>query len=375
MYSVDGVFAERRPARVDSTVDLQSGFVVPPFAEAHNHNIDATTPATARAVVDKYLRDGVFYAQNPANVLRARSGLVGFINTPGGIDVTFSNAALTGPGGHPMGLFLRNLGRGAMLPTDSNTTSGFLWTVADRNDLDRKWPQILASHPDFIKTMLLYSEEYERRKSDNAFFNWRGLNPALLPEIVNRAHQAGLRVMTHIETAGDFHNALVAGVDQIGHTPGFRGNEKTELPSFTQFLITDADAELAARRGVFVVTTLSGPVGLPDTVLLARFKTLDSLNLSMMKKHRVKIIVGSDSYRTTSVPEAMWLSTLGVLTNAELLRAWTDETARAIFPHRKIGRLAPGYEASLLVLAGDPLADFTNVKRVVLRMKEGELLR
>ena len=147
------------------------------------------------------------------------------------------------------------------------------------------------------------------------------------------------------------------------------------MPSFTQFLITDADAELAARRGVFVVTTLSGPVGLPDTVLLARFKTLDSLNLSMMKKHRVKIIVGSDSYRTTSVPEAMWLSTLGVLTNAELLRAWTDETARAIFPHRKIGRLAPGYEASLLVLAGDPLADFTNVKRVVLRMKEGELLR
>jgi len=374
IYSVDGFFSENRPARVDTTIDLERGYVVPPFAEAHNHNIDATTAAAARAVVDKYFRDGVFYAQNPANVLRARSGLVGFINVPTGLDVTFSNAALTGPGGHPMGLFLRNLGRGAMVATDSNSTSGFLWTIADRADLDRKWPQILASHPDFIKTMLLYSEEYERRKSDSAFFNWRGLNPALLPEIVRRAHAAGLRVMTHIETATDFHNALVAGVDQIGHTPGFRGNEKTQLPDLAPFLMTDADAELAAKRGVYVVTTLSGPDGLPDTALLARFIKLDSLNLAMMKKHHVKIIVGSDSYRTTSVPEAMWLSKLGVLTNAELLRAWTDETARAIFPQRKIGRLAPGYEASLLVLGGDPIADFSNVKRIVLRMKQGQLI-
>src|SRR5204863_198736 len=199
-------------------------------------------------------RDGVFYAQNPANVLRARAGLTGFINVPAGIDVTFSNAALTGPGGHPLGLFFRNLARGAMLPTDSNSTSGFVWTIADHADLDVKWPQILASHPDFIKTMLLYSEEYERRKSDTAFFNWRGLNPALLPEIVRRAHAVGLRVMTHIETAGDFHNALIAGADEIGHTPGFRGNEKTELPDFAPYLITDADADLAANRGVFGVT-------------------------------------------------------------------------------------------------------------------------
>ncbi|HKR09263.1 MAG TPA: amidohydrolase family protein, partial [Gemmatimonadaceae bacterium] len=161
--------------------------------------------------------------------------------------------------------------------------------------------------------------------------------------------------------------------DEIGHTPGFRGNEKTELPDFAPYLITDADAELAAQRGVFVITTLGGPATLPDSNLRVRFATLDSLNLVMLKKHHVKIAVGSDSYRTTSVPEAIWLSRLGALTNAELLRAWTETTAEAIFPGRKIGRLAPGYEASLLVLAGDPLADFSNVKRITLRMKQGEL--
>ena len=374
MYSVGGYFEATRPAHVDSVIDLQQGYVVPPFGEAHNHNIDASTATAARTIVDKYLGEGVFYAQNPANVLRARAALVGFVNVPTGLEVTFSNAALTGPGGHPMGLFLRNLSRGVMLPTDSNTTGGFLWTIADRADLDRKWPQILASRPDFIKTMLLYSEQYERRKSDTAFFNWRGLNPALLPEIVRRAHDANLRVMTHIETAGDFHNALEAGVDEIGHTPGFRGNEKTELPDFGPYLITDADAELAARRGVFVVTTLGGPATLPDSSLRTRFATLDSLNLVMLKRHHVRIAVGSDSYRTTSVPEAMWLATLGALSNAELLHAWTETTSEAIFPQRRIGKLAPGYEASFLALAGDPLADFSNVKRITLRMKQGRLI-
>jgi len=180
--------------------------------------------------------------------------------------------------------------------------------------------------------------------------------------------------MTHIETAGDFHNAIIAGADEIGHTPGFRGNEKTELPDFAPYLISDADAELAAKRGVFVITTLGDAGGLPDAGLRARFARLDSLNLAMLKKHHVKIAVGSDSYRNTSVPEAMWLSSLGVLSNAELLRTWTETTAEAILPRRKIGKLAPGHEASLLVLSADPLADFSNVKSITLRMKQGQLL-
>jgi len=63
------------------------------------------------------------------------------------------------------------------------------------------------------------------------------------------------------------------------------------------------------------------------------------------------------------------------LTPAELLRMWTETTANAIFPGRKIGKLAPGYEASLLVLDGDPLVSFDNVKRIRLRVKQGEILQ
>ncbi len=71
------------------------------------------------------------------------------------------------------------------------------------------------------------------------------------------------------------------------------------------------------------------------------------------------------------MPEAMYLSSLGVYDNAELVRMWSEETSRAIFPRRRIGRLENGYESSFLVLEDDPLMDFSNVKRIKLRVKQG----
>ena len=375
MYMSRGVFISKPASEPDSVIDLGQRYVVPPFAEAHNHNFDASSPATARTLVAKYVKDGVFYGQNPANVLRAREGLAGFVNVPTGIDVKFSNAALTGPGGHPMGLFLRNLGRGGMFPADTNTTAGFIWIIHDRGDLARKWDQILAGKPDFIKVILVYSDEYDRRLHDSTTFNWRGLDPRILPEVVARAHAAGLKVMAHVESAADFHNAVTAGVDQIGHIPGFRGDEKLQIPDFSRYLITDDDAARAERQGTYVITTLGGIAGVPDSALRRRADSLFTRNLRTLKAHRVKVIVGSDSFRDTSVPEALYLSSLGVYSNAELLDMWSGLTPRAIFPRRRIGRLEPGYESSFLVLDADPLIDFSSVKRISLRVKQGFVLQ
>ena len=36
-FAVDGVLTFEPPARVDSTIHLAGGYVVPPFGEAHNH--------------------------------------------------------------------------------------------------------------------------------------------------------------------------------------------------------------------------------------------------------------------------------------------------------------------------------------------------
>jgi imidazolonepropionase-like amidohydrolase len=56
------------------------------------------------------------------------------------------------------------------------------------------------------------------------------------------------------------------------------------------------------------------------------------------------------------------------------LRIAVETTPRTIFPNRKIGRLREGYEASFLVLNGNPIENFDYVKNIRLRFKQGVLL-
>jgi imidazolonepropionase-like amidohydrolase len=215
----------------------------------------------------------------------------------------------------------------------------------------------------------MYSEEYAQRKDDPAKRSWKGLDPKLLPEIVRRAHAAGLRVATHVETATDFHHAVRAGVDEIAHLPGFR--PERELPyEGARFRITDADAKLAARRGVVVQTTVGSLLAMNQPVA----RETIAANLRTLRRHGVKIAIGSDDYRKGVLPEVAQLRALGIFSDAELLDLWTRVTPQSIFPARKIGRLAPGYEASFLVLEGDPLADFANAQRIQMRVKRGLVL-
>jgi len=377
VYQVGDQFALERPARIDTTIDLAGRFVVPPYGEAHNHNLEFTNARRTDSVIASYLRDGVFYIQNPGTLLRSHLRLQNRINSSSSVDVSFANALLTGPGGHPLGLFTRNVGFGIFSANDSNSTGGFLWTISSVADLDQKWPAVLASHPDFIKVVLQYSEEYAKRRNDTTYFNWKGIDPALVPPIVERAHAAGLRVMAHIETAHDMHVALEAGVDEIGHMPGFRGNERGQMPDPSIFRITDADAAAAAAQRTIVVTTLGGAVQLdPNSPDSARqhLDAFNAANLTTLKKHGVRIAVGSDDYRNNSLPELFYLRSLGVFSNLELLRMMSVATPQAIFPRRQIGRLQPGYEASYLVLSGDPLTDFGSVRSIVMRVKQGQLI-
>ena len=213
---------------------------------------------------------------------------------------------------------------------------------------------------------------------DTTFFNWRGLDPALLPEIARRTHAAGLRMMTHVETAADFRAAVEAGADEIGHIP-FRGDERAQLPNSTPYEIAPADAREAARRGTWVVTTLGGissvdPKG-PDSLRRRAFDRLASHNLRVLVNAGVHVAIGSDAYRDDSVNEVRYLATLGVFDPLSLLRLWSESTPRAIFPNRRVGCLDEGCEASFLVLRQDPSADIRGTSAIALRMKNGRLLR
>jgi len=377
VYSAAGYFTSKKPSRIDAVIDLKNWFVVPPFGEAHNHNADFSDEEQWARIKGMYLRDGIFYIKNPTNLPRAAAPLAGRINIPTSIDIVFSHGGLTATDGHPLGLVKRNIERGGMLPEDAD--GGFCWIIDNVGDLDRKWPRILAGKPDFIKTTLVYSEEFEKRRDDKKYFSWKGLDPALLPEIARRAHRAGLRVSTHVESATDFHHAVVAGVDEINHLPGFRPENNDPVNGYdnlTRYRISDADAQLASKRKIVVVTTSGETIDFSfkdgiDPKKAEAVREMLTHNLQILHRHGVRIAIGSDAFRKTSQPEALSLNRLGAFDRLTLLKMWCENTSWTIFPKRKLGFLKDGYEASLLALGGNPLDDFANIQGIELRIKQG----
>src|ERR1035437_5903020 len=247
MYVSAGSFIAAPKSEVDSVLDLSGAFVVPPFAEGHNHWLE---PAGVQAYIQSYLRDGVFYVKDQANSPYLRAQMDSALNKANSVDRTTANQGWTGPGGHPLQIARQFIAFGVFPRTwaDSGLDPNVVMMVRDSMDIAARWPAFLASKPDFVKVFLLNSEEYERRRNDDAFLYKRGMDPRLVSEIVRRAHQAGLRVSAHIYTAGDFQNALHGGVDDIAHFPGTGLGSATDLP-FRSYIISDADAAEAERKG------------------------------------------------------------------------------------------------------------------------------
>ncbi|MCG8456216.1 MAG: hypothetical protein MI919_08030 [Holophagales bacterium] len=367
LYVVDGFFTRHRPPRVDEVIRLDGRFVVPPFAEAHSHSFESTY--NLEMIHRKHLEQGIFYVQIANNIAQRAEPVRAWLEAPGRIDVAYSNGGITASGGHPIRLWERVILPRAFPEKDPRwLRDRAYFVVDDAEDLQEVWPRILEGEPDFIKTFLLYSEEHRARLEDPRFEGLRGLDPELLPTIVDRAHGHGLRVGAHVETAHDFRVAVAAGVDTILHLPGHQipASRRPE-----EFLLRPADAREARRSGVVVVTTAA--VANRHLRELDRLRTMRETmahNLRLLHEHGVTIAVGSDRYELTALDEIMTLRSLGVFDDPTLLTLWC-ETSRTIFPQRKIGRLLPGYEASLLVLDRNPAEDLANVRSLRFALHRG----
>ena len=362
VYAVDGRLSFQKPARVARTLDLGGAYVIPPFAEAHNHNL--ITASLVDAGVPHYLGDGVFYAKMQSSLPDLMKPIRDRLNKPDSVDVVFANGPLTGTGGHPVALRERLLGMGVYPGFTKETLNNQGYVLIDSlADLENKWDLIKSFNPDFIKTILIFSEEYEKRK-DPAFFGRKGLAPRLRPHIVARAHADGLRVSVHVDTAADFHNAVESGVDEIAHLPGRSRPER----------IAEDDAQRAAERGIVVVTTASLALRAKDNPRYEEIRAMQRYNLQLLHEKGVKIAIGSDDVEQTSDGEVDYLRALRAFDDLALLNMWTKNSAETIFPARKIGALREGFEASFLALEGNPLEDFSNTKKVRHRVKQGHLL-
>src|SRR5262245_61530758 len=61
-YSVQGVLTTIRPRHIDCTIALTDRFVIPPFGEAHNHNVETLNKVDV--LIARYLQHGIFYVKN-----------------------------------------------------------------------------------------------------------------------------------------------------------------------------------------------------------------------------------------------------------------------------------------------------------------------
>ncbi len=378
LWVENGKFISTRSNRQNvREIDLHGGFVVPPYGDAHEHNFDALY--NTKQVVQDYLRDGIFYAQGMTDITSGAKQVVaaGLVDTPTTVDVTYAHGGITAPNGHPKDVYeaiangiytgLRPDQQPLVIASTKRLNDAY-WQVASAEDLDRDWPQILAAKPDLIKIYLTDSEHFMPPTAANPRLG-KGLDPKLAALVVAKAHAARLKVAAHVDTVTDYQIALDASVDEMGHLPGY-GMRASDSPAL--YRLSDAQVAETARRHVKVQATARQAYypAIPSADLSAR-QTVQKDNLRRLKAAGVTVLIGSDSYGSDSQKEADYLHSLGVWTNLELLRMWAITTPEAILPKRGLGHLAPGYEASFLVLSGNPLQDWNATHAIVDRWKRG----
>jgi imidazolonepropionase-like amidohydrolase len=352
-----------RPARPARIVDLGGSWIVPPFADAHNHMAAATSE-----VSDKAIAAGIFYLMNPTLLASAAPGIRRTLAAPGRIDVALSMGAITAHGGHPEGLYQDVLRKFVYPNIKPEDFVGDAFHYVDKaSDIEPVLDRLVAQHADFVKIILMFSEEFEKRKDDPAYREKKGLDPRLVRPLVQAAHRRGLRVAAHIETAADFRTIVAAGVDEAAHMPGYYGGDGP----IQAYEINAADARAAARSGIKVVTTASYALHLADHQRLAAVRAVQRANLLKLKRAGVPILIGTDGVPDAAVGEARYLIELGVFTPKEALNALSRTTPAFIFPKRRLGRLESGYEASFIGLGADPTSDPAALAHVTVRVKQG----
>jgi imidazolonepropionase-like amidohydrolase len=388
-YSANGNLTERKPQQIDQTVDLKNGFVIPPFADAHTHNLDGAF--NLEKVIKDYLDEGTFYVQVLGNYASGAQQAKPFLNKPSSPDVIYANGALTSTLGHPF-IAYEPRALGFYNPADWNANmdkiklgrtgeNNVYWFFDSKADVEAKWEKFLAQKPDVVKIILSDAENYQKLVSNDTAGD-SGLSPEVAEYVVQKAHQANLRVYAHVDTADDFRLGLKIGVDGFAHTPGYGWNGKIEDSPKND--LTLKDIRLAAKKKVVVMPTIQwGRISTTDyaggkeTIDPERFRRVVERQrrvFDLMRRNNVRLALGSDVFGQTISGELWYLHDNRIFDNATLLRIAVEATPQTIFPNRKIGKLREGYEANFLVLENNPLVSFEAVKNIRFRYKRGLLL-
>ena len=227
------------------------------------------------------------------------------------------------------------------------------------------------------------------------------LSDAQVRDLVAAAHARSLPVVAHISTAAQVRVALDAGVDAIMHAPVDRlpddlvrrmaAQRMTYVSTFALYdgILTWArkqrESDPYALKGVepSAIESLTAPPFLAasaeDEAGALAYLANASDNLKRAAAAGVPVALGTDVNNPFVFPgysaheELSWMVRAG-LTPAEAIRAATLGSAAMLHRSPRIGRIAPGYEADLLLLARNPLIRIENSRSIVTVIADGAVV-
>ncbi len=190
---------------------------------------------------------------------------------------------------------------------------------------------------------------------------------------IEEARKAGRRTAAHAMAATGISDAIDAGITSIEHGV---------------FLTEEIVAHMR-RDGTFLVPTLNAPAaiatgglaaGIPEYMVRKSEQVVPAHVASFQLAHRagVRIAAGADSgtplnFHGSLLPELTLMTKYG-MTPLEVIRAATVTAADCLGLGGVTGRVAPGYAADLIAVAGDPAERVEALADLRLVMVNGRVL-
>ena len=189
------------------------------------------------------------------------------------------------------------------------------------------------------------------------------MEAAIAKAAVDVAHAQGRPVFAHPQNTAGIEAVIAAGVDVMAHTVGRQpGYSVEQLARFKQ-------------QGIALTPTLSLFAKLPLPPEIVR-RIVDNIvsQLKGFSENGNTVLFGTDVgyiplYDTTLEYELMHRA----LSERQVLASLTTNPA-SYFKAAKKGRLEKGFDADVVVLDGDPLADVRNLAKVAWTIRAGKVI-
>jgi imidazolonepropionase-like amidohydrolase len=189
------------------------------------------------------------------------------------------------------------------------------------------------------------------------------MDPAIAKAAVDVAHAQGKPVFAHPQNNTGMETVIAAKVDIMAHIiPGLPGYSAEQLARFKE-----QGTALTPTLSLFAMT-IGGPA------LAARLADSGVAQLKAFSDNGGTVLFGTDVgfttiYDTTPEYELMHRA----LSERQILASLTTNPAQ-YFKAAKKGKIEAGFDADLVVLDADPLADVRNLARVAYTIRAGRII-